>query len=61
MDSWSFVTLVVFLAFMGMLVMVLLPTKGGKLYKDAEKLALKDDDTPVITPRQTSSDKRTKT
>lgn len=61
MDSWSFITIVVFLAFMGMLVMVLWPTKGEKPYKDAEKLALKNDNDPIITPRHTSSDKRTKT
>lgn len=61
MDSWSFVTVVVFAAFMAMLFIVFWPTRGEKPYKDAEKLVLKEDNDPVITPRQTSSDKRTET
>lgn len=59
---WVVVTCVVFAAFMGMLVIVFWPSKGKKPYENAEKLALKEDSDPVITPRrQHSSDKRTET
>lgn len=53
---WVVVTTVVFVGFVGMCLLMLMPT-SQQLYKDADKLALKDDG-EIITPRH-SSDKRT--
>lgn len=60
MDTWSFVTVVVFTAFVAICVLTMLPTSDNKRpYQDAEKLALKDEDSDLITPRHPTSDKRT--
>lgn len=60
MDMWSFITVVVFTAFIGICLLTMLPTDNKKPYQDAEKLALKDDGSELITPRHPTSDKRTK-
>lgn len=50
MNTWSIVTIVVFITFIAMLILTLWPTKD-KPYKDAEKLALKNEGDLPITPR----------
>lgn len=51
MASWqSLITVVLFVAFILMGVILYYPRRN-KPYKDAEKLALKEDGDPPITPR----------
>ncbi|MBV7433960.1 CcoQ/FixQ family Cbb3-type cytochrome c oxidase assembly chaperone [Cardiobacteriaceae bacterium TAE3-ERU3] len=51
MNWQSITTAVLFTAFILMGILLYWPRRGDKPYKDAEKLALKDDD-EIITPRQ---------
>lgn len=51
MRGWlSFTTVVLFTAFVAMCVLLFWPTRT-KPYKDAGKIALKEDNDPPITPR----------
>lgn len=50
MNTWSFVTVIVFIAFIAIMALTLWPTKE-KPYKDAEKIALKNEGDAPINPR----------
>lgn len=51
MNIWSFMTLIMFICFVGICLLIMIPIGGKKAFQDAEKLALKEENDPLITPR----------